>query len=208
MFEQIEVNSERWFDLTPLKNEEFRDIENFEGLYQISNYGRVKSLERFKRNHTKVQKVEEQILKSHLNNRGYYYAMLNKEGEQNHKTIHRLIAQAFIPNPNNLPCINHIDGNKLNNSLDNMEFCTYSHNNKEAYRLGLKKSAITGRLGYDNWNSKPICQYDLKGNFIKEWACSLEVKRQLGINASNITSCCRGERNKAGGYIWKYRKEQ
>lgn len=190
-----------------LSKEIFKDIEGYEGLYQISNLGNVKSLARYKKNHNKLQKVEERILKANISNRGYYYVMLNKNGKQEHKMIHILMAKAFIPNINNYPIVNHKDGNKLNINLDNLEWCTYSHNNKEAYRLGLKIGAVKNKLGYDNWKSKPIYQYDLDGNFIREWACSREVKRQLGINASNIRACCNGQRNKAGGYMWKYKSE-
>lgn len=190
-----------------LNNEIWKDIAGYEGLYQISNLGNVKSLARYKQNHNKLQKVEERILKPNITNKGYYYVMLNKNGKQKHKMIHILIAQAFIPNPNNYPIVNHKDGNKLNINIRNLEWSSYSHNNKEAYRLGLRIAPTTNKLGYDNWKSKPIYQYDLDGNFIREWACSLEVKRQLNINPSNITSCCRGERNKAGGYIWKYKSE-
>ena len=190
-----------------LSKEIWCDIKDYEGLYRISNLGRVKSIIRYKQNHSKSQLVDEIILKPSINNKGYYYVTLNKDGKQKHKIIHRLIAETFIPNPNNFPCVNHIDGNKMNNDISNLEWCSYSHNNKEAYRLGLKIGATKNKYGYDNWLSKHIYQYDLSGKFIKKWACSFEVERKLGIKAGNIRSCCNGKRQTAGGYIWKHESE-
>lgn len=104
-----------------LPGEEWRDIEGYLGLYQVSNKGRVKSL-----NYNRTGK--EQILKNILEPTGYYRVNLAKEGKWKHFTVHRLVCNAFIPNPNNLPCINHKDENKQNNSLQNLEWCTVKYN--------------------------------------------------------------------------------
>lgn len=175
-------------------NEIWKDIPNYEGLYQVSNYCRIKSLERFKQNHSKMQKVESKILKPYLNNNGYYYVSLTKNGKTKILYIHRLIATAFIPNPNNYPCINHIDGNKLNNNISNLEWCSYKHNNEEAYRIGLKRTI-------------PTNQYDLNGTFIKTWKSREEIKRELGLNPADIWRVCKGIRKTCGGYIWRYASE-
>ena len=180
-------------DSRDLIEEIWKDIKGYEGLYQISNFGRVKSF----------VKKEPKILKCGLTGIGYYTVNLCNAKNRSSKKIHRLVAEAFIPNPNNLPCINHKDGNKLNNYFGNLEWCTSSHNNKEAYRLGLRKPL----KGKNNYYSKKlmtkIYQYDLYGNFIKEWESQSSIQRELGFWQQNINKCVHGKRKKAHGYIWK-----
>lgn len=119
----------------------WKDIEGYEGLYKISNYGRLLTCGRKIIAKNKTKKVyDKRMMKFSIKN-GYYYANITKlDGKQKYKYIHRLVAKAFIPNPNNLPQVNHIDGNKFNNRADNLEWCTVSHNNKEAYRIGLRET--------------------------------------------------------------------
>ena len=151
-YEEVEVNSKRWFDLTSLLNEEFRDIKGFEGFYQISNYGRVKSLSRLHKNNGKGYISKDLILCSSKNIWGYMQYHFSKDNKAKTKTAHRLIMETFVPNPNNYPCINHKDGNKQNNSLENLEWCTYSHNGKEAVRLGLIHFNPHSKGKYDSDN--------------------------------------------------------
>ena len=110
----------------------WKDIKGYEGLYQISNTGKIKSLERYKDNHSKKQLVKEKIRKQIISKTGYYTCMLTKNGNLKLFKVHRIVAEAFIPNPNNYPIINHIDGNKLNNNVSNLEWCTRSENQKHA----------------------------------------------------------------------------
>lgn len=194
MFEQVEVNSERWFDLTPLKNEEFRDIKGYEGLYQVSNYGRVKSLER---KQYYRRKINNHILKEGINEKGYGYICLCKSKISHLYRTHRLVALAFIPNPNNLPEVNHKDENKLNNKVDNIHWCNRQYN-----------------INYGNRNKKhakkmckKINQYDEKGNLIKTWNSLNEASEKLGINASSISNCCRKRTKTYKKYVWKYENE-
>lgn len=121
----------------------WKDIEEYEGLYQVSNLGNVKSLDTIinckgaKNIDTHIRKGR--LLKQNKTTTGYYYVNLSKNAKAKPLIVHRLVAKAFIPNINNYPIINHIDGNKLNNNVENLEWCDYSHNIKEAYRIGLRE---------------------------------------------------------------------
>lgn len=169
---------------------EWKPVKNFNG-YFINKLGQVKSVRSFKG-------TKETILKGSKNQQGYRTISMIKDGKVYTKTLHRLLMETFKPNKDNLPCINHIDGNILNNSLDNLEWCTYGHNEKEAYRLGLKKPRL---------ESKTILQIDKKtGNVIKEWKNSYKPKI-LGYSPSNINMCCNGKRKSANGFIWRYVNE-
>lgn len=187
--------------------EVFKDIPNYVGLYQISNFGNVKSLKRKIKNKNGFRIVEEKILKPYINSCGYYCVNLRKNSKIEIKLLHRLIAENFIENKNNFKIINHKDGNKLNNNIQNLEWCTYSYNNKEAYRLNLKKPTFKNKFGKEHNKTKRIEQYDLKNNFIKIWYGSYEIERNLGINHSQIINCCKNRQKTSGGFIWKYREE-
>lgn len=170
----------------------WRDIEGYEGLYQVSSDGRVKSLEKVNNNHL----VKEKILKSGNNGMGYLFVVLSKEGKIKNYTIHRLVAQAFLPNPDNLPQVNHKDEDKSNNRVENLEWCTQQYNN--TYGTRLKKSAKA--------NSIPILQFNLDSQFIKKWDSTMQIERELGFYHSNISNCCRGKYKTAYGFVWMYQK--
>lgn len=132
----------------------WKDIPNYEGLYQASNLGRIKGLRRYKQNHSKLQLVEEKIIKQYVNkHNGYAYTVLCKNGKEKNCRVHKLIATAFIPNTENKTTINHIDGNKTNNRVDNLEWATNQENIIHAIENGL---ASTDR------NKIAIVQYDKK----------------------------------------------
>lgn len=164
--------------------EKWKDIEEYEGLYQVSNLGRVKSLG------NGVTHKEERILKQRKDNGGYLKVHLCCEGKHKHHSVHRLVAQAFIPNPDNLPQVNHKDENKQNNCVDNLEWCTSEYNNNYGART-LKCS-------------RQIVQMDLENNIVGIYISIMEVKRQLGFDNSCISKCCRGKTQTAYGYKWQY----
>ena len=152
--------------------EEFRDIPGYEGLYEVSNLGRVRR--------------NGKILKPSKNNWGYLYLDLYKNGIVRKFLIHRLVAQSFIPNPSNFPQVNHKDEDKTNNCVDNLEWCDNKYN-----------------INYSQ--AKPVLQYDLLGNFIREWPSITKVEEETGIWQTHISKCCLGLRHTAGGYLWKYK---
>lgn len=171
----------------------WKDIEGYEGLYQVSNLGYVRSLDKEIEviNHNKkyCKKIKGKELKCSFHD-GYTTVGLVKNGKVKTTYIHRLVAKAFISNPNNYNIINHIDEDKSNNNCKNLEWCTYKYNN--IYGNALKNK------------TKPILQYDLKFNFIKRWESASAVEKELMINASSIRQCCKSNVKTAGGYIWRY----
>ena len=120
---------------------EWKEIKGYEGKYIISNYGEIISLPRYKRNNSKFQYVQPREICKYTNPKnGYAYVYLCNNGVYKNVRLHKLVAKTFIPNPNNLPQVNHKDGNKLNNHVKNLEWCTASENIKHAYKLGLMKN--------------------------------------------------------------------
>ena len=181
----------------------WKNIEGYEGKYQISNKGNVKSLFDNKGNEREL------IRKARIGNTGYYYVNLWLGCKSKSKKIHRLVAEHFIDNPDNKPCVNHKDGNKLNNTVENLEWCTLSENSKHAVEHGLMvmpkgvKNYMFNRHGAKNPNSVPVLQCDLQGNVIKECVNMKIAGEQTNIHPSNISACCRGIMKTAGGCIWR-----
>ena len=170
-----------------MKKEYWKPVVGYEGLYEVSNWGRVKSLNY---NHTGKGK----ILKQHQCMDGYKSVMLYKDGKRKIILVHRLVAQAFIPNPNDYKEVNHKDEDKTNNSVDNLEWCDRLYNVR--YGTGIERRSKT--------QSKPVLQYDLEGNFIKEWKSVTECGIN-GYDQGHVAACCRGERKTHRGYIWRYK---
>jgi len=210
-----------------LENEIWRDIKGYEGLYQVSNLGRVKSLGR---QHGFLYK-QDRIMKPFKTKFNYYKINLYKNGVKKNFFIHRLVALAFIPNPNNYPVINHKDENPSNNYVDNLEWCTVKYNSNYGtapIRKGLAVSkALKGRTlseecrkkiseahkgntynkgKYNNSKSKPIIQLDLQGDFIKEFPSARQIWRDFGFDYSRIHKACKGRVKTAYGYKWCYKE--
>jgi len=167
----------------------WKDIAGYEGLYQVSNLGRIKSL-----NNT------DKILNSNIKQSGYIGCALSKNGIVKHYRVHRLVAEAFIPNTKNKPQVNHINGDKTDNNVNNLEWCTARENINHSFRAGLSK----GRRDAQNVLSKKIRQYSLDGVFIKEWESAMQIQRELGFNNSAISACCLNKHKQAYGYIWRH----
>lgn len=193
-------------------DEIWKDIKGYEGYYQISNFGRVKSVERtiiyIGRNQTSAEfkmgkYCNERILKT-ASNRGYEIVTLGRNSRRATYQVHRLVAEHFIPNPNEYPTINHKDENKRNNRVDNLEWCTNEYNSN----YGTRNQRIVEKLK-DNENYYiPVLCYDLDNNFVKKYESAEQAGKELGISGSGITACCKMYfgRTSAAGYKWKYEK--
>ena len=167
--------------------EEYKDIEGYEGLYQVSNIGNVKSLVNHK------GKYREKLLKQSKDCNGYLQVNLYKNKTSKRFLVHRLVANAFIENPNNYPCINHKDENKQNNSVKNIEWCSYKYNTNFGTRNERARKAI----------SKQVYQYSKDGVLISVFNSTKECQQQ-GFNKSHVSKCCNGKLKTHKGYIWSY----
>lgn len=212
----------------------WKDIEGFEGFYQVSNDGKVRSLDRYvKGRNGKKRRIKGKILKPIYNKHkcGYVQvvASLCKDSKPYYLLVNRLVAKAFIPNPNNLTDVNHKDENPLNNHVRNLEWmshkdnCNYGTRNERCSKS--RKGKLTGEKhprygkrgkdcpiygknrGKDNVHAKPVLMFDLDGNFIKRWDCIADAEEECNPkhnrNANNIRSCCKGRQSTSYGYIWK-----
>lgn len=178
-------------------------VPGYNGLYMVSNRGRVKSLDRYvKHSSGEWQLKRGRILKPAKDRNGYLKVQLSKDGKGKLFFVHRLVAMAFIPNPNNLPMINHKDENPSNNCVDNLEWCTQKYNVNYGTAIErMRKKNINNEK-----TSKPVLQYTTDGKFVREWPSMKECGRN-GYNIGDVCLCCRGKLNKHKGYIWKYKKE-
>lgn len=181
----------------------WKDIKGYEGYYQVSNLGRVKSLARIVYDDKgNKHPTKEKILVGGKSYKGYRYVGLNKDGLYKRKAVHRLVAEHFIPNPENKPCVNHKDEVKTNNCVDNLEWLTH----KENANYG---TCIERRVKHTDWNThndskkKKVYQYDKELNLIKTWSSTCECEKE-GFKQGHIASCCRGERKTHKGFIWSY----
>src|SRR4030095_4582563 len=182
----------------------WKNIPEYDGIYQISNFGRIKSLERIIYDSRGWEcRIRERILKNRIGYRKYWMINLNNEGKCKTYQVYRLVANAFIQNIDNKPCVNHIDGNKLNCHVSNLEFVTHLENYKHAVSAGLTKEGTGG--GYRK-EKKRIVQFDLHNNFIKEWDAISWAAKELRINRSNIQRCLSNKIQTAYGFKWQYVK--
>ena len=180
-----------------MENEIWRPVEGYLGLYEVSSCGRIRSLERMKwcgLHGGCYIAVPEKILKTRKSRNGYTCVNLYKDGKMKTHKVHRLVSVAFIPNPNNLPEVNHKDEDKENNHVDNLEWCTPKYNVN--YGTGTERMAEKHR--------KPIYSVDRETGLITYWESIAEASRQLGISKGNICSCLKGRYRFAGNYVWHY----
>lgn len=176
----------------------WKDVVGYEGIYKISSEGRLLSI-----NYRKTGKAK--IRKTKFKSNNYPQAILCKGRGKNYTRklwrVHRIVATAFLPNPNNKPAVNHKNGIKTDNRVVNLEWCTNSENELHAHRIGLKVSNMKGKEGH---NKRPVKMYSLEGNFIKEFDSAKNAAIEMNTHPYNITRNCKGSAKSCGGYVWKY----
>lgn len=174
------------------KSLDFIDYPN----YAVSNFGNVKS---FIDNHLNYR---EKILKP-IKRSNYLQVGLHKDGKTKHFLVHRLVALAFIPNPNNLPEINHKDENPLNNCVENLEFCDRKYNVNYGTAIKRRAEKLKGVFNRQ-YCSKPVNQYTKEGVLVGSYPSTNEAQRQTGFDQGFISKCCNGKRQQAYGFVWRY----
>lgn len=183
------------------KDEVWRPVVGYEGYYEVSSYGRVKrcakDIQYYMRGKLITRKGREKILSPGIKDTGYYNVSLFVDNIGKTHKVHRLVAEAFIPNPDNKPFIDHIDANRLNNRVENLRWVTPTENNANPI-FRERQSRCKDKY------KKDIIQYDKFGNIIKIWKGLRTVARELGIHHVLIRDCCKGKIKMAGGYIWRF----
>lgn len=169
----------------------WKDIPGYEGKYQVSNFGNVKSL-----NYHRTK--NEKFLTGKIDKDGYRVILLSRNQKKKSVSVHRLVAEAFIPNLNNKPEVNHKDRDKQNNVVSNLEWVTSFENTQHCIRSGRKT------------HKKPVLQFTKNNEFIASWDSIAEASLSTGIKHSNISACCNKRKwyNTAGGYIWRYKEAE
>lgn len=179
--------------------EEWRPIAGYEGLYEVSNLGQVRSVDRVldiqrKDGINYTRHWNSKIIKCYKDRYGYLIAPLKKDGIYHSALLHRIIATAFIPNPYNLPEVNHKDENKTNNDISNLEWCDHLYNTR--YGTGQKRSGMK--------RSKPVEQMTLEGLHIRYHKSVKLASKSTGFDKNEISKACRGLRDTFNGYLWRF----
>lgn len=184
-----------------MENEVWKPVVGYEGLYEVSNQGRVRSINRVTKGRWGTQTFRGTILrasnrtKSSKNSLFCYQGVnLHRDGIGKNVDIHRLVAEAFIPNPNNLPIVNHIDENPSNNNVENLEWCTQKHNQNHG-TLPERRKLI---------NIRAVNQYTLEGDFVRRYNSLDEARKEMKLPPTSISNACRGYSGSAGGFLWRY----
>lgn len=171
----------------------WKPVVGYEGLYEVSNCGKVRSVEHYTNGHHLMAKE----LTPKKSGR-YFYVKLYKNAKPRTIRLHRIVAEAFVPNPMRKPQVNHIDGNKENNSASNLEWCTQAENNRHAIDNGLQNPRIMIEA-----TKKRVRQFSMDGKLIKEWDSLTDAASKLGLQVSNISHCCKGRIRSTGGFKWE-----
>lgn len=176
-------------------NEQWKDVKGFEGVYQVSNCGRVRSLDHYDSNGVSMILYKGRIRKQKTIAGGYLAVMLKRKNYY----VHRLVAEAFLPNPENKPQVNHLDEDKTNNHVSNLEWCTSKENMNHhdlPKRIGKRKR---GKV----INNKPIAQFTLDGVEVARYDSALDAHRKTGIDFSAIRKVVKGVYRQTGGFVWR-----
>ena len=194
-----------------LMEEIWKDFPGYEGLYQVSTMGRVRSLNFNKRRgYVKLRNLCQ-------GNHGYLYVMLSKNNIQRRFSVHRMVAITFIPKVKGKDFIDHINGDQSDNRVENLRWCTVSENINNPITIQRLKNVQHNPLSplckekiskaLKGSGCIPIAQYLKNGDFIREWECAQYAAEYYGFSASNITACCRGRLKSAYGFLWKYKTD-
>lgn len=186
----------------------WKDVIGYEGYYQVSNIGNVRSIDRTIIDSNSIKfNYKSKLLKPANNKDGYLQVGLSKNCKTNSYCVHALLAKAFILNPENKPTVNHKDGNKHNNHIDNLEWATKSEQAIHSLKNNLRTmpNVWQGKFGSKHCASKGVSQYTKNNVHIKDYGSIIEASNKLKIDSGTISKVCKGKKKSAGGFIWKYK---
>ena len=181
-----------------MENEVWKPVVGYENYYEVSNKGNVRSVNRIVTCNKGTTLIKGVLLKQYIKG-DYRYVYLQKEGHRFFTGVARLVASAFLPNPEKLPEVNHKDEDKSNNSVENLEWCSRIYNIRYGTAIKRKINKATNGI-----RSVKVLQFSKDGIFIKEWPSMGEIKRSKGYNQGAISSCCSGKCKSCYGYVWRY----
>lgn len=185
--------------------EEWRDVKGYEGKYMVSNIGRILSKGRSIRTGTGHRLTKDLVMTNMLSRYGYPTILLSDTSGKKLKTIHRLVASAFIPNPDNKPCVDHINTIKLDNRVGNLRWATHKENVLNTVTRKKKSDTFNSKINAGEWVNKPVNQIDLvSGNIVSSFISIKEAMRVTGIDNTLIGKCAKGIFRTAGGYGWEF----
>jgi len=189
--------------------EVWKDINGSEGIYQVSSLGRIRSCDRIivERPTQKTQRVKGKIIKTVPGTTGYLIFSLHNKYRQVSARVHRIVAMTFLPLLEGKNHVNHKNGIKTDNRVDNLEWVTRSENELHKHRVLGIKGACIGRFGSDHPQSRKRIQLTPDDVVIREWNCAADIERELGFLSSGISACCSGVQKTAYGYKWKFKEE-
>ena len=182
--------------------EEWKPCVGFEPFYEVSNTGNVRSVAVYSHKYQRIiKRPVVKMKKQETTKDGYQRVLICFYGKHYHCAVHRLVAQAFIPNPYNLPCINHKDEDTQNNCVENLEWCTWKYNSN----YGTLPHRISERMQREHYRRRKIYQYSLNGTLLNEFNSAKEAAAKVGcVSADMIGRACRGKAKTAGRYKWSY----
>ena len=190
----------------------WKDIEGYEGLYQVSNFGKVRSVDRY---NSRGCWIKGCIIEP-TNCKGYLQIVLFLNGKKSYYYIHRIVAEAFLPNPDNKPEIDHINTDKTDNTVclnedgsvnyekTNLRWVSHKENMNNPLTRKKQSTRFKGKIGHNTPASKIIAQLDKNGKLLKVWLCAMDAVRQEGYTQEHISSCCKGTLKTHKGYKWQY----
>lgn len=185
-------------------SEIWKDIKGYEGRYQVSSTGKVRALNFYR----EMGRIKE--LKLIKNSTGYYVVNLYNKGKSSIKHVHRLVAESFLPNPQNKPVVDHINTIPTCNTVENLRWVTQGENVRNEIshkrRIAAVRAKFQGKTGIEANKHKKVFQYSLNGKFIKEWGCMSDASRALNVDSGGMSRCCKGTQTQANGFIWRYNK--
>lgn len=190
-------------------DEIWKDVVGYEGLYQVSDLGRVRSLDRKTRIKHKARIFKGAILKPILKkSTGYYVVSLHNNGKQKQQHVHRLVAESFCERKAGQDVVDHINTNTTDNRAENLRWTTTKGNVNNPIsakrRTDAVRKACQGMFGANHPVSKAVLQLTMSGKLIKRWACASDAVRELGADSGSITRCCKGKVHSHKGFKWQY----